>query len=542
MNDANQANSDSGSRRLLRSSAIVGLGTSASRLTGYARVAAIAYALGGSALAGTYAYASQTPSMLYELLLGGVLTATLVPLFVRYVERRDHEATSAIFTVSAVALFLVTLLGILIAPWVVKLFTLRVDAAERAAEQEVGTTLLRLFMPMVFFYGIIALASALLHAHRKFTAAALAPVLNNVVVIAVFLALPRLFDGDELTLSNAQDDLVLLLLLGLGTTAGVAAVAIALVPALERTGASLRFIPAWRHRAVLTMARLSGWTIGYVVANQIALWFVLILANGEDGGPFLYLSAYTFFQLPHGLLAVSLTTTIAPEMASAAGRRDLAALRERLSFGMRMIGVVILPAAAAYIGLARPIVVALLQRGAFTAEDAAVVADSVAAFSVGLLFFSLYLFALRAFYALPDTRTPFVLNCLENAINVALAIPLYAWLGIPGLALAFSGAYIVGAVVTLVVLRARIGGLGGVRTFESLARATLAALPVLLVTWGASELIGWDGAGPAIAASVVGLVAGAAVYLGGLVVLRVPELEQLRAMIPRRARQAPERA
>lgn len=531
-----QSSDQTGSRKLLRSSAIVGLGTSASRITGYARVAAIAYALGGSALAGTYAYASQTPSMLYELLLGGVLTATLVPLFVRYVERRDEDAASAIFTISALALVVVTAIGVLIAPWIVHLFTLRVDGAERAEQQEVATTLLRLFMPMVLFYGMTALATALLHAHRRFTAAAIAPVLNNVVVIALFLAIPRLYDGDELTLANAQNDTALLLLLGIGTTAGIAVVAIALVPALRHTGAHLRFLPAWRHHAVVTMARLSGWTIGYVVANQVALWFVLILANGDDGGPFLYLSAYTFFQLPHGLLAVSLTTTLAPEMASAAGRGDLAALRERLAFGMRMIGVMILPAAAAYIGLARPIVVMLLQRGAFSGADAAVVADSIAAFSVGLVFFSIYLFALRAFYALPDTRTPFVLNCIENAANVLLAIPLYIWLGIPGLALAFSLAYVIGSVATLEVLRRRIGGLGGRQTLDSLVRCGVAALAVALVAWAAAALIGWDGTGRALASTVVGLAAGGAVYLGGLMILRVPELAQLRDMLPGRAR------
>jgi putative peptidoglycan lipid II flippase len=529
------SNRDAGSRRLLRSSAIVGLGTSASRITGYARVAAIAYALGGSALAGTYAYASQTPSMLYELLLGGVLTATLVPLFVRYVERRDEDAASAIFTISALALIVVTAIGVVIAPWIVHLFTLRVDGAERAAQQEVATTLLRLFMPMVLFYGMTALATALLHAHRKFTAAAIAPVLNNVVVIAVFLAIPRLYDGNELRLANAQHDTTLLLLLGIGTTAGVAAVAIVLVPALLHTRAHLRFLPAWRHHAVVTMARLSGWTIGYVIANQVALWFVLILANGENGGPFLYLSAYTFFQLPHGLLAVSLTTTLAPEMASAAGRGDLAALRERLAFGMRLIGVMILPAAAAYIGLARPIVVVLLQRGAFSAADAAVVADSIAAFSVGLVFFSIYLFALRAFYALPDTRTPFIINCFENAANVLFAIPLYLWLGIPGLALAFSAAYVVASIVTLDLLRHRIGGLGGRRTFDSLARCALAAVAVAVVTWAASAVIGWDGTGRALASTVVGLLAGTVVYVGGLALLRVPELGQLRDLLPGRA-------
>jgi putative peptidoglycan lipid II flippase len=532
---AEAANAENGaaSGRLLRSSAIVGIGTALSRVTGFLRVAAIAYALGGGVVAGVYSYASQTPAMLYELLLGGVLTATLVPLFVRHHEHRDDDATSAIFTVSAVALLALTAVGVVLAPWIVELYTVRVSGADRAGQQDLATELLRLFMPLVFFYGMVALATALLNARRRFAAAALAPILNNVVVITMFLAVPRLLDG-PLTLDGVRDDTALVLLLGLGTTAGIAVVALALVPAVVRSGARLRFLFEPRHAAVAAMARLSGWTVGYVVANQVALWVVLVLANGVDGGPFLYLSAYAFFQLPHGLLAVSLMTTIAPEMASAAGRGDLAALRERLSFGLRMTILVVLPAAAALVGLARPMVVALLERGEFTGVEAAVVAETIAGFAVGLVPFSVYLFSLRTFYSLPDTRTPFVLNSFENGLNIALAIPLYAWLDIPGLALAFSGAYTVAAVTTLVALRRRIGGIDGRRLADTTARVLLAGLAVLVAAWAISRGLGWDGTVRAAATTAVGLLAAAVLFVGGLVILRVPELGTLRGLVPGR--------
>jgi len=321
----------------------------------------------------------------------------------------------------------------------------------------------------MLFYGIAALATAMLNAQRRFLAAAFAPVLNNIVVVAVFLLLPRLADG-SLTVSKVLDDEGLVLLIGLGTTAGVVVMALALLPPLARLHRHLRFLPRWRHPAVLTMLRLSGWTVGYVIANQISLLIVTILANGTDGGPFIYISAYAFFQLPHGLFAVSLMTTFTPEMASAATRGDLAALRMQVSRGIRLAALVIVPASAMYIGLARPIIVALLQRGSFDAADASAVADTLLAFAVGLLPFSIYLFALRAFYARHDTFTPFWLNCIENTVNIALAFPLYAWLGIPGLALAFALAYGVGAVVTLAVLRARLGGIDGAQIASSITR------------------------------------------------------------------------
>ncbi len=519
------------SRRLLRASALVGLGTALSRVTGFGRVAAIAYAIGAGALAGTYSYATQTPNMLYELLLGGVLTATLVPQFVRHVEREDRDAISAIFTVSCVALVLVSLAGVLLAPWIAELFTLRVEGAGRAVQQDVATDLVRLFMPQMLFFGVIALATALLHAHRRFAAAAFAPVLNNLVVIAIFVSLPRVIDG-PITLERVRNDTGLLLTLGLGTTAGIAAVALVLVPALARARVRLRPLFHWRHPAVEVMARLSGWTVGYVVANQIALWIVLVLANGTDGGPFVYLSAYAFFQLPHGLLAVSLMTTTAPEMASAVERGDLAALRERLSTGLRLTTVVVLPCAAALVGLARPLVVALLQRGAFSGADAAEVAETIAGFAVGLVCFSSYLFTLRAFYSQHDTRTPFLLNCAENAVNIALAIPLYAWLGIPGLALAFSGAYGVAAVVTLMVLSRRIRGVDGRALADTGLRALVPGLAVVVVTWGIARGLGWAAPGEALVTTVVGLAAGAAVYVGGAAALRLPELTLLRSLVP----------
>jgi putative peptidoglycan lipid II flippase len=228
-------------------------------------------------------------------------------------------------------------------------------------------------------------------------------------------------------------------------------------------------------------------------------------------------------------------------MASAAERGDLDGLRTRLSDGLRLTTVVILPCAAALVALARPSVVALLQRGAFDASDAALVAETVAGFAVGLAFFSSYLFALRAFYSLHDTRTPFFLNCAENALNLVLAVPLYAWLGIPGLALAFSGAYAGASVLTLIALHRRIGGVDGRRLLDTTARALVPALAATLAGWGVAEALGWSGSAEAILTTLVGLVAVGSVYLAGVVALRLPELTELLRLVPtgRGRRRAP---
>ena len=516
---------------LVRSSAVVAVGTMLSRITGFARIAALAYALGVTTLAGTYSYANETPNIVYELLLGGVLTATLVPLFVRHHEERDDDATSAIFTVAIIVLLAVTVVGVLLAPVIVRLYTLNVHARNLAEQRELATQLLRLFMPQMLFYGIVTLATAMLNARRRFLAAAFAPVLNNLVVIVVFLALPHIADG-SLNVQHVVDDTKLILLMGVGTTAGVIVMAIALLPAMARARVHLRFLPQWRHPAVITMVRLSGWTVGYVIANQIALFVITVLANGTSGGPFIYVSAYAFFQLPHGLFAVSLMTTFTPEMASAATRNDLASMRAQLSSGLRLIALVIVPASALYIALGRPIIVTLLQRGAFNGSDAAIVADTLVAFAVGLLPFSWYLFSLRVFYARHDTYTPFWINCIENGLNIALAFPLYAWLGVPGLALSFALAYFAASVITLVVLHRRLHGIDGTRVTSTLVRTTIAGVVVGVVSWLVAGVIGWDTTVEAVASLAAGTAVGAVVYLALLRLMRVDELDRVLALVP----------
>lgn len=516
-------------RRLLQTSVVVGLGTALSRVTGFLRVAAIAYALGISTLAGVYEYANQTPNIVYELLLGGVLTATLVPQFVRHHQHDDDDATSAVVTVAMLALLAITVLGVLLAPWIVEIYTLRVSGSGKEAQQALATSFLRVFMPQMLFYGLTALATAVLQARRRFVAAAFAPALNNVVVIAIFLSLPQLVDR-PISVDDVRGDDALLLFLGLGTTAGISVMALALLPALRSAGVRLRFLPAWRDAAVRTMLRLSGWTVGYVIANQLALWVVLVLANERRGGAFAYLGAYAFFQLPHGLFAVSIMTAAAPELAAAGGRGDLP-LRHRFSRALRLTLTVLIPAAAVLVALARPIVVALLQRGAFSAADAELVADILVGFAVGLPFFSTYLFSLRAFYSLDNTRTPFFLNCFENAVNIVLALALFGAFGLPGLAYAFSGAYAAAAIVTLVVLSREIGGLSGRGIETSALRVLLVSAAAGGVAWLAAHAIGWDGTGAAIASVVAGSVAAGAVTIGGLALLRVEEFTDLAGLV-----------
>lgn len=516
---------------LARSSAVVGLGTSISRVSGLVRLFATAYAIGTTRLTDTYTLANTTPNIVYELVLGGVLSATLVPVFVAHRESKDEEGTSAVVSVAAVLLTVVSVIGFIAAPLIVKLFTIGVEQGVAADQEEVATSLLRLFMPQMLFYGLTALATALLNARRKFAAAAFAPALNNLLVSLVLFSLPVLA-GRKPDLQQVRDEPLLLLTLGLGTTAGIVAMTVVLWPPLRRAGVHLRFRFDWRNPAVRQVGRLSGWTLGYVLCNQVSLLVVLILLNNRQaGGVSAYTYAFIFFQLPHALFAVSIMTTLVPELSAAAGRGDSRRYRERFSTGLRLMALVVLPAAVGYMVLAKPIVIALLKYGAFGASAADLVSESLAAFGAGLFGFSVYLFALRGFYALHDTRTPFLLNVFQNIVQIAFAFVFDAAFGVPGLALAYGAAYTVAAVAALVLLRRRVGRLDAHRVARTVAKVLVACVAMAVAVVVVSRVVGSSDGFGALLRTVAGVAAGGLVYVVAVLVLRVEEVDMLRARL-----------
>ena len=479
---------------LVRSSAVVGAGTALSRVTGLLRIVALLYALGQTRLADAYTVANAMPNLVFELLLGGVLTATLVPVFVEHHDRED-DGTSAVVTTATVALIVASLVGFLAAPQIIGAFSGSLgDAspAEIAAYQDVGTLLLRLFMPQVFFYGIMTIATAILSAHRSFAVPAFAPVLNNLLVTAMFFLVPTLMARDmhaPTNLIETAQDPTLVWILGLGTTLGVAVMALATLPAVARQKLHLRLHFDLRHPAVRDVVRLSGWTIGYVAANQAAIYVVLRLASTQGSGDVIaYTVAFTFFHLPHGLFAVSVMTAFLPELSDAAQRGLSRAFGARFGLGLRLMALVILPASAGYMALAGSIVDVL----PITSESVARTSEVLTALSPGLFGFSVYIFTLRGFYAHKDTRTPFVLHLGVNAANILLAIPLVASFGVVGLGVAYTLAYSAGAVVALAVLQQRVGELGLGRCVAPIAKMSAAAVACGLAAWAVASVVHAD--------------------------------------------------
>lgn len=519
---------------LLRSSVVVAAGTGLSRLTGLGRIMAIAYALGTRALADAYNLANTTPNVVYDLVLGGILAATLVPVVVDREEHGDRAGVEALASVITLALVGLTVVATAASPLIIRIYTLDLSAEEAERQASLAVPLLIMFMPQVLFYGLTTLWTALLNARRSFAAPAFAPVLNNLIVIALFLALPRIAGGRP-TLEQVRDDTGLLALVGLGTTAGIAAMTLVLWPAMRRAGIRLHWNPDWRNPAVATVARLSGWTLGYVIANQVVFFAVLALANGTgEGAVSAYTYAWLFLQLPYGLFTVSIMTTFTPELATHASRSDLGAFRARFAQGLRLGLLVILPATVAYLTLATPIVGLLLERGSFTQASTGMTASALVWFAAGLPGFAVFLYTMRGFYAFRDTRTPFMLNLGENALQIALALTLVRPFGLPGVIAAFAIAYTLAAIGALVALNHRVGplsvdGLPAAVTRQAVAAAVMAALVL-----GVTRLLTPADDDSYVVTTVAGGMTGAAGYLGVLALLRSNDLRQLRALGGRR--------
>jgi len=477
-----------------------------------------------SVLADSYNTANNVPNVIYELVLGGVLTATLVPLFTEHVVHRDEDATNAVVSVGVLVLAGLTILGTVAAPLIVRLYTFSTPAAADADTfRRVTTFFAFVFLPQIFFYGVTALASALLNARRRFFAAAWAPVVNNVVVIVALIAVPVMVDQSPRDIALADRNTTLRLLLAFSTTAGIVVTALALVPALRHARVRLRWRPNWRHPDVRRVIRLSGWTVGYVVANQVALYAMTVLAKPGSGGVTSYQAAFVLFQMPVGLLAVSIMTTFGPDLARARVHRNREMFLGRMSLGLRSLALVTMPAAAGLVALARPTVGVVLEHGFFESSQADVTSGTLAAFAVGMFTLSAYLFILRGFYAHNDTRTPFVLNVVENGLNVIVALVLVVPLGVPGLAWSFTVAYFVAAALALYVLTVKVRGVDARAIVASLGRIAIAAVVTGEVTWLVSRTVGGDTGAGALLRVVVGVIAGGITYVALLAFLRVPE-------------------
>ncbi len=511
--------------RLQRAAVWMAAGTTVSRVTGLLRVVVLAYVLGLDPIADAYNLANTTPNMIYDIVLGGVLSATFIPVFVDRLATRDEReawrAISAVTTVAVVVLVIVTVVFWAIAPEVIGAYTAFNHASGTAAvhlarEKAVASTLLRWFVPQVALYGFISLVAALLNTRRRFTAPMWVPILNNMVVIGVLLWFHALLPKFP-TLAAQHGHTGDLVLLGLGTTAGVVLQGLALLPALRGIGLGrLRWRWEPRHEAVRTVMRLGGWTFGFVVANQVALYVVLALAvrSGGTGPVSSYTYAYTFLQMPYAVVAVSIMSAITPALAECWSTGDEAGFKRRLTAGLRATLAVILPAAVGMLILAHPAATLLFGHGNARIGGTDTTGAALAMFSLGLPGFCAFLYVVRVLQAMQRTKTACYLYLVENGLNIVFAVALVGPLGVRGLALSVSIAYTIAAACGVAVLRRWLGVIGGRRAWAPLRRAAGATAVMGAVVLAVSDLSGAREGLGLLVRVVAAVAAGIAVYAG----------------------------
>ena len=334
---------------VVRAGAVMAVATLVSRVTGFLSKVVLVSVLGFGIVNDAYTLANTLPNIVFELLIGGVLTSVAIPLLSR--ARSDPDAgtlyTQRLMTAALVGLLIATALAVLAAPLLTNLY---LSGDEGTVDQDLATALAYLLLPQIFFYGIAALFGAILNTKEKFGIPAWAPVANNLVVIGIGVAMHVLSEdqGGGLTSLTREQYLVL----GIGTTLGIVVQALVMLPALLRTGFRFR----WRwggDRRLLEAGGLMLWAVAYVLVSQAGYVVVTNVASANvEGGIGLYAFASMLFQLPYGIVGVSILTAMMPRMSRHAAAGQMDNVKDDAGLASRLSIVALTPIAAAIMVLA----------------------------------------------------------------------------------------------------------------------------------------------------------------------------------------------
>ena len=524
---------------VLASSAVMAAGTVVSRLSGFVRSALLAAALGAALHADVFTIANTVPNMLYILLAGGVFNAVLVPQLVRAMAEDPDGGegyTNRVVTLAALFLGTVTVVLVVLAPQLMSLYLDdRYDDPDRVTQLASVVDFARLCLPQVFFYGMFVLVGQILNARGRFGPMMWAPIANNVIsvgvlVVYLFVFGPARGAETEGGFTTGQE-----LLLGVGSTLGIGAQLLILLPYLRRAGFTFRPRFDFRGTGLGHTLRLGLWTVLFVVVNQIAYTVVVRLASGgtADGGDgtgyTVYSSAFLITMVPHSIITVSLATAILPRLSRHAAAGDLRRLGQTLAANLRTALAVVVPFAAVLPFVAEDLAHFIWGHGA-AADQYQRYAPSLALFGPGLVLFTVHYLVLRGFYALELTRTVFFVQCAVAAVNVVAAVLLVrevdAAATSPALVLAYASSYAVGAALSYAVLRRRLGGLDSPRLVRFVVRLALAVAVSTAVAGVVAVVLGRLVEDPHWA--VAGLRGGLVTAVAGVVLVLMAHATRLR--------------
>ena len=515
-------------RSFARNTAIFSVLTGLSRIAGLMREVLASSYFGLSPAFSAFTLAFYIPNVVRSLFADSALSAAFVPVFTELLEEdRKREAfklASTLFMVMLAALGAICALFILSAGVIVPLFT---GSEFTHAMDTLAIGLSRVMFPIVLILGLNGLIVGILQAYDHFTIPALSPLVWNVVIM-LFLVLARPVFSDDLYAY------------AVGILVGTVVQFLMALPVLRTIGFQFEFSFDWRDpRVKQVFVLMLPVTLGLglinfnVFANSILGGYVSVQA------PRAIDAAFRIYMLPQGMFSVAIATVLFPQLSRLAARRDLAGLRASVDNGLRLIFLMLLPATAATLVLAEPITRLIFQRGAFDAADTNLVATALFWFSFSLPFSGVNLLLTRTFFSLQRPWLVTYLSIGNLIVNVGISIVFVAvGFGVGGIVAGTAIADIVMAAAQFYVLRGELQGRLNLReTSEIVFGMLIAALWFGIATWVSWVALDWV-FGRSLIGQVIsvggGLAAGTVAYIWMVLAMRLPEAEQLRAMVQRR--------
>lgn len=536
--EKNTSESDKRKAQVAKSTGMMSALILFSRVTGFVRTWAMAFALGNTVLAAAYALANNLPNMIYELVAGGVLSTAFLPIYLQQKNRRSVEAANAyasnLLSLTIVFLGGIAVLAAVFAPQVILTQSLFSSASDETVENAVW--LFRIFAFQMLFYGISAVFSGLLNAERSYFWPAVCSVFMNVVCILMFFGYPFIA-----SLSGTAG----LAWLGLGTTISIAVMAFVQIPALRKCGFRFKFGIDLHGEGLRETVRLALPAIACTAINLVSL----SLANSvslsiADNGPASVSYAKMWYMFPYGVLGVALSTALFTEMSEAMSQRDFDRFKRGLTFGLRTTWLLIIPMAVLLFACSVELI-GLYAAGKFTAADITPIAELLSAWAVTLPLYAGYMYLYRAYSSLKDLKTVALANLFLTIVQVLVYTVLGGVVALPGIgvvniglpALAAGDAvfYALMTIVLLLILRKRIGSFGFGDLARSIARVSIASIlggcVAIAVEYLMSGVVDIYSMGGAFIALIVTGIAGLAAIIAFCKLLKVDEVSKMLAGI-----------
>ena len=512
------------------------IGTIISRITGFIRGVLLVAALGTTLLADGYNVANTMPTIIYNLVVGGALTAIFVPQLIRSFADNDGGVgfASRLITTISVSLFALTALGMVFAPALVRIYAPEFTTAGFENEYSVTVAFMRYCLPQVFFLVLYAMLGQVANAKGVFAPLMWAPILNNLV--GVFLLGGFLYLVPNVSADTITDTQVAVL--GWGTTLGAVVQALILIPVVSRTKLKLRF--QFGFGGLGKSFKLAGWTLIYVIISQLGYLVTVNVAtsaavrSAQEGiargvGFTPYSNAYLIMLLPYSIVTISIITALLPHLSRLVITQDIKEVKSQLVRAIRLVGVITIPSA---VGLAffGPLITEVLFFG-ISRSDSSYMGYVLSALSLGLVAFSINIILVRGFNAFEDTKTQVVSILIINLIAVVLSylalntveneyVTIY-------LGLAFSISYIVGIVITLNLLKKHVGKIYFSQFMGQHSKLILASVIAMGPMFTLSRIFDWHGP---LALLLVLLVSASGYFLVAQL-LRVSEISMITGML-----------